>query len=323
MCASAKASRRLGFTLVELLVVIAIIGVLIALLLPAVQQAREAARRMSCTNKLKQFGLAFHNYHDTFGTFPPGYIVLGHTTGCLDRPQDQQRAPWGVHILPFIEQGNLYDQFDFNSRFSCNYEHRATSGNNHALATTTNEAFHCPSDPWGKNFQTSYVVSSGGGPPTPATGQGCVATSTSNFVTYNNGIFFVNSKVGFRDIVDGTSASYMMGESTFVVHPDGPSNSNAKYSFWAGGVYTQATWRYYTNAGGAVEPIMQPYTGAKTPDNVYCEGCVGRTYSSWHPGGCNMLIADASVHFMPETLDLAIHRQLGAIADGGPVGGLP
>ena len=311
-----------GFTLVELLVVIAIIGVLIALLLPAVQQAREAARRMQCTNKLKQFGLAFHNYHDTHGVFPPGYLVLGHTSGCLDRPQDQQRAPWSVHILPYIEQSALYDQFRFGERFSCNLEHRGTT-HNHDLQYTTNTAFHCPSDPAAKDAHTSYVVSSGGGPASPPAGQGCTASSSSSFVTYNNGVFYTNSKTSFRDMTDGTTASYLMGESTFIIRADGPDPSPNKFGSWASGVYTQATWRHYTNAGGAVESINQPYNGARISEVRFCEGCIGRTFSSHHPGGCNMLMGDGSVHFMTETLDLAIHRSLGAIQDGGPVGGVP
>ncbi|MCA9201485.1 MAG: DUF1559 domain-containing protein, partial [Planctomycetales bacterium] len=94
-----EAGKRTGFTLVELLVVIAIIGVLVAMLLPAVQAAREAARRSDCSNKLKQFGLALQNFHDTYKNFPPGMT-----------DDDTDNLGWGTYILPFIEQGNLYDQ---------------------------------------------------------------------------------------------------------------------------------------------------------------------------------------------------------------------
>ncbi|CAE7855794.1 comGC, partial [Symbiodinium microadriaticum] len=120
-----RQSRAKGFTLVELLVVIAIIGVLIALLLPAVQQAREAARRMSCSNKMKQIGLAIHNYHDTHRQFPAG-AISGHVT-CVNGTTplgggggecNQTFAPWTVLILPFIEENNLHDNFNFTRIFS-------------------------------------------------------------------------------------------------------------------------------------------------------------------------------------------------------------
>src|SRR5437773_558439 len=102
-----RSGLRRAFTLVELLVVIAIIGVLVALLLPAVQSARESARRMSCMNNLKQIGLALHNHHDAFGTFPPGGVTNGTCCGT------QSGATWTIYILPFIEQQMLYDKYDF------------------------------------------------------------------------------------------------------------------------------------------------------------------------------------------------------------------
>jgi prepilin-type N-terminal cleavage/methylation domain-containing protein len=120
----AKAEVRRGFTLVELLVVIAIIGILIALLLPAVQAAREAARRMQCSNNLKQIGLGLHNYHDTFGTFPPG------------ASQDQYLG-YATRLLPFMEQKPLYDRVDFENVYS--------TPNNYAVGAVRVDAFLCPS----------------------------------------------------------------------------------------------------------------------------------------------------------------------------------
>src|SRR5688572_26000357 len=109
-----NALRRSAFTLVELLVVIAIIGVLVALLLPAVQTARESARRMKCSNQLKQFGLALHNYHDTHNSFPAGHMFRGIFDGNATDAQGGSGFGWGTAILPYIEQLSLYNQFNFS-----------------------------------------------------------------------------------------------------------------------------------------------------------------------------------------------------------------
>ncbi|MCA9135039.1 MAG: DUF1559 domain-containing protein, partial [Planctomycetales bacterium] len=130
-----------GFTLVELLVVIAIIGVLVGLLLPAVQAAREAARRMQCSNNLKQMGLALHNYESAYRTFPPSSISVGW---CCSSPS---AATWGLYILPYLEQGNLANQYNFNL-FSDAAPGRIapTGGPNEFVATQTLAVYTCPSD---------------------------------------------------------------------------------------------------------------------------------------------------------------------------------
>ncbi|MCA9162317.1 MAG: DUF1559 domain-containing protein, partial [Planctomycetales bacterium] len=132
--------RQHAFTLVELLVVIAIIGVLVAMLLPAVQAAREAARRSSCSNNMKQLGLALHNYHDTYKALPAGAWMFNAagagSTSCTTG--NGRRAPWTVSILPFIEQNNIYDKVDFTKSWD--------NGVHSALRTTHIEAFKCPSD---------------------------------------------------------------------------------------------------------------------------------------------------------------------------------
>jgi prepilin-type N-terminal cleavage/methylation domain-containing protein len=106
--------RRRGFTLIELLVVIAIIAVLIALLLPAVQQAREAARRTQCKNNMKQLGLAMHNYHDTFRVFPPGWIAVDPATNAQSAHEGISGFGWGTMLLPQIDQSPLYNQLNLN-----------------------------------------------------------------------------------------------------------------------------------------------------------------------------------------------------------------
>ncbi len=134
-------SRNNGFTLVELLVVIAIIGILIALLLPAVQAAREAARRMSCTNKMKQIALALHNYHDTNKAFPYGHIHRGNHDGNPNNGRGGNGFGWAWSILPFLEQEALFEQFD--SRWPIT---DSSNSNNLQLMQTPLEAYACPSD---------------------------------------------------------------------------------------------------------------------------------------------------------------------------------
>ncbi|HVJ66658.1 MAG TPA: DUF1559 domain-containing protein, partial [Caulifigura sp.] len=172
--------KKSGFTLIELLVVIAIIAILIALLLPAVQQAREAARRTQCKNNLKQIGLALHNYESTYTVFPPG------------RGSFTEATP-GAFILPFLEQGSQYSLFDFS--YSLN-----GSTKNTAAIRQTISAYQCPSHPivpgFPLNGQANYQ---------PCTG------SNADLGTMT-GIFFINSSTKFRDIPDGTSNTAMYSE---------------------------------------------------------------------------------------------------------------
>ncbi|HEV3203088.1 MAG TPA: DUF1559 domain-containing protein, partial [Gemmataceae bacterium] len=131
-------ARRFGFTLIELLVVIAIIGILIALLLPAVQKVRGAAARLSCTNNLKQIGLAMHNYHDANGQFPPGHQVLGAA--------QVYYANWLIFLLPYVEQTNLFNRYNNTVRNS--------HPNNEMVRTTYVAVYTCPSDLSGNKILT-------------------------------------------------------------------------------------------------------------------------------------------------------------------------
>lgn len=165
-----KLSRLRGFTLVELLVVIAIIGVLVALLLPAVQAAREAARRTKCVNQMKQLALACHNYHDTLGTLPSGGInvsTIPTTTSnwCSTGKVEDSRAPWSVLILPFMEDNALYEKFDFGRQFTST-SNLIGYAQNDALFKLNNPKFQCPSDPNSNRAanNTNYFGVQGGGP---------------------------------------------------------------------------------------------------------------------------------------------------------------
>jgi len=321
-----RTAVRLGFTLIELLVVIAIIAILIGLLLPAVQKVREAASRMTCQNKLKQLGLALHNAHDALGAFPAGQVVVNLSGSCpaQSNPTNDARVPWSVAILPYMEQENLYRQFNLNGTFAINRQFitNAAAANQTAQVTPM-PAFQCPSDPrMAGSPLASYLGVAGGG---PATGCPCVAASTTNFFLWANGPLYVNSHVKLTDITDGTSNTYLIGESKYQVADLRRSDNAEKRGLWSGGVYLDKNWRYYAGLAAAVEPIDQPsgipdYNGGDIRDN---ETIVGRTFGSLHPGGCNMLFADGSVHFMPTSTDVNIHRTLGTIADGLPVGGAP
>lgn len=189
-CPPLKRSR--GFTLVELLVVIAIIGILIGILLPAVQQVREAARRISCANHVKQLGLAALNYESGFGRFPSGVV---------DDDDDLQNAFHSgfVYLLPYLEQKNLYDQYDLGTDWK--------SAQNAPLAQISIPGFHCPSN-------NSFVAQDGGVPGSAidyALCKGSLAYLHNR--NLEDGMFDVNSKIDFSSILDGASNTLMMGEA--------------------------------------------------------------------------------------------------------------
>ena len=307
-----------GFTLVELLVVIAIIGILIALLLPAVQAAREAARRMQCTNNLKQLGLALHNYHDTHRSFPSGSITgVPKATSDFD-PWDAagQSSPsaennrhgtsWLLRILPFIEQGPIYQEWDF----------RTNVRGNANIAQLDIAAFYCPSrrsevteqgrlldDNW-TGGGNDYGGCAGAGI-TFATGTGKPFISSTGGTSWRHGqrrgIFTHNSDTGFRSIRDGTSNTIMTGELQRLNHST--DSSQQSQDGWAvGGSAT-----LFSTHEGFAEDV-----GGINNDYFESPG-------SRHTGGANFGMADGSVHFLSETINREVFRYLGSMADGEPV----
>jgi len=258
--------RHSGFTLVELLVVIAIIGVLVALLLPAVQAAREAARRSSCSNNLKQIGLALHNYHDTYLSMPPAWIEAN----------GERLHAWGTFILPFIEEENVYEVLarDFGT---------ARSNNNANGRGARIEAYRCPSstlpDNGGGNRATSNYQSNKGG----------------HFDNGDKGgVFWNNSRVKFRDITDGTSNVIMVGET----EGDSRTGNNAF-----------PVWAQLKNNNGSARLGIQSY-GSRSRvinEDVTANDCIDKcraAFSSRHPGGAQFVFADASTHFLTETISV-------------------
>jgi len=311
-----------AFTLVELLVVIAIIGILVALLLPAIQAAREASRRSSCSNNAKQIGLALHNYHDTHGAFPAGSWIFNNagtgSTSCTSTAG--RRAPWTVSILPFIELQSLYDESNLTGEFVCSNAESPTSGANRDVWRQRVATYQCPSFPArsNPNNHSNYYGVMGGGPH----GWGYCQSSNSGRRFYRNGILFQNSDIRLADVTDGTANTFLVGEQRYQLLDGGRPDSH-----WLG-------WASTIRGGGS--SVTGVLAAAQLPINIFNghgdkydttfassgtpppqgQGLSQRSFGSYHPGGCHFVMADATVRFIPETIDTNAYYYL-AIRDDG------
>jgi prepilin-type N-terminal cleavage/methylation domain-containing protein/prepilin-type processing-associated H-X9-DG protein len=310
-----------AFTLIELLVVIAIIAVLIALLLPAVQSAREAARRAQCANNLKQIGLAMHGYHDVWQTFPPAYLA---------RPASGLELgagwAWGTLVLPYLEQRPVYDAANFDLGFGEVSAPLKGLFENGTVRRTSISAFLCPSAGGGEGpldlgAGSSHVSSS---PGQYIASAGWMDSSRSPIT--GTGVLYPNSRVSIADISDGTSATLMVGERSRNLADVAWPGAFGSHSTPAP-LCTKAGWPVRSCVGlmfllmGRTGPssdiVSGSIPGGNTPNHP---GAGADGFWSRHPGGCQFLLCDGSVRFMKETLAPQVFRALASRAGGEVIG---
>lgn len=305
--------RLKGFTLIELLVVISIIAVLVGLLLPAVQQAREAARRSSCKNKLKQLVLALHNYHETHSLFPPATLSNGLTRNatntCGGVTNLRPGPPWSVHLLPFLDDGARYNSFNFSEPFTA-ADNAPGSITNDAAWQLSNNKFQCPSDPnSGPAVNNSnYLAVQGGG--AQDSDAWCLTAAANYF--FDNGILYHNSSTRFRDITDGSSTTYLVGETRYMPTSTGRSDSR-HYGWSSAASQSSASSTRPALSAAAMNGIN---TRAKSGGDADMFNRFSILFGSFHVGGCHMALGDGSVRFTSENVDLNSYRYAAQRSDG-------
>lgn len=346
---------RAAFTLVELLVVIAIIGILIALLLPAVQAAREAARRSQCTNNLKQIGLGLHNHHDVYNRLPPGGATYIQPWGqYVSTSEAGWGASWMVFILPYVEQQSMYSQLDFTVS-SPGWGHDPT---NVVIVNKVIPPYRCPSSPFdkqtwgnlssqGKTMLVTYPGIAGavnglipGYTETRQSQGGSSAGCCSGGIAGGGGVLFPFSQLTFANISDGTSNVMAVSEQgDFLITLNGtkqPWGAGTIHGWFIGAHGGSPTVDRrppnYFNNGDARHfnmatvryNINQKKGWPDDPGNCGSLGVcnnVGNNIplNSAHPGGVNALLCDGSVRFLSDTTDLAIVARLATRDDGQTV----
>lgn len=300
-------TRHTGFTLVELLVVIAVIGILIALLLPAVQAAREAARRAQCSNNLKQIGLALHLHHDVYQRLPAGWLAYEPGTGRPD-PLGQPGWAWGAKILPFLEQAAVEKNL-------INYDVSVSDPIHAKARLTVLQVYRCPSDSGKPIFHAEEIHDHAGDEGSHSSSDGHAEYSTTNYVGVfgtkdihscgtlgpgkqctSDGTLFHNSNLRFADIHDGLSQTFVVGERS----------SQLGYATWVG-----------VPPGDECFPSLVLGT-ATYPPNSRAEDI--HNFSSHHPSGTQFLLGDGSARLVAESIDTAAYHALCTRSSSDSVG---
>jgi prepilin-type N-terminal cleavage/methylation domain-containing protein/prepilin-type processing-associated H-X9-DG protein len=303
-------TQRVGkraFTLVELLVVIAIIGVLIGLLLPAVQAARESARRLQCSNNLKQVGLAMHNYHDAYNALPIGWVNAGNApdhTGL-------------ILLLPYLEQQNLVNLYDFTLR-------QYDPHNKVAIATQV-DAYLCPSDDAAGRiminlYSRSNVVLCWG---STTLCRSCTGSKGGPEDVVTDGAFQIDQSRSWREFSDGLSNTALASEE-LSGKEDGPYKLDYRGGWTL--VVHGSNYEHFDTPNSSSGDVMYP--GTCTPfTGMPCVPGVNGAYSTFHnaarsnhPGGVNVVFADGHVAFVPNEVSLFVWRAIGARDDGSTLG---
>ncbi|HLA84891.1 MAG TPA: DUF1559 domain-containing protein [Thermoguttaceae bacterium] len=303
-----RPQSRSAFTLVELLVVIAIIGVLIALLLPAVQAAREAARRLQCISQLKQASLAMQGYHDANGCFPP------------DSCDNSRYAGIWVRLSPYLENRAFFERYRFNETAasgyhialatefgmplllcpSCGGEKRYTSETTAGREKCWTSHYFGNSGPVGVNLVTNQPYADEKLPP-----NGKYQSSTYNIAT--DGVFTNINGVTVADVIDGTSKTIAFGEIAFEKYL---AYRTFTYGTQLSGTTSGLIFRATKNHAWPINVLI------RSTDPIYTGFNNNGPYGSYHPGGCNMSFCDGSVTFFPETIDMNVYLGL-ASRNGG------
>ncbi len=282
-------SQSRGFTLVELLVVIAIIGILVSLILPAVQAAREAARRIQCRNNLKQMGLAFHIYHDSFRVLPSGFVM-------------PNRVMWSGLILPQIEQSPLYDSLDFSAPWN-------TAPNSQAL-THYLAIFQCPSSDAPERSSVQGVADR-----VPCTYLSCatgLALRESGpgphaGVLDADGMLFHNSGIRFADVLDGLSSTVAAGEALFRPDINGPDHTGNiqivdHWYIGSSGIHLNEVSEALGSTAVAINSVLDQ--NAFVDEQELC-------FSSRHPGGVQLVFGDGHVSFVTQSIERRLWSAMG------------
>ncbi|QDT96246.1 DUF1559 domain-containing protein [Gimesia aquarii] len=311
-----SSKNRHGFTLIELLVVIAIIAILIALLLPAVQQAREAARRTQCKNNLKQIGLAFHNFHDVHDHLPTGARDGAGTSFACCNAREREGWSWSYQILPYMEQANIYELGTDDDPV----------GTYPIVAREGIKSYYCPSrrkpTSYGSGFYRSDYAGNGG-----QRGPGGVASAPSNG---QKGVLVQTTAVTelrINDIKDGASNTIMVAEKA--LHPDRHGSDGGDNEPWNNAGWDECVIRWGAGINSAgLEYGIPPLPDSDAPTNtVGVADKGGVNWTNWHPyfgsahhGGMNACLADGSVRLISYNIDGEVMRRISMRNDRETVG---
>ncbi len=300
---------RLAFTLIELLVVLAVIGLLVALLLPVVQAAREYARKTQCINNLKQIGLALHGYHDRWSLFPPAYATFIQPS---DLGEVGPGWGWGSFILADLDQPAIYGAINFGLLVD--------APDQASVRRTSLAVFLCPSSPAIGPVRFSYPVRPAASDWAPAQYVASAGYLDQRVGSESNGVFYRNGRVGLVQILDGSSSTLLVGERS----------RNLADATWlglvepVGGILTDPAWPEQVSMPNNI--LVQAFVGAvgsstNPADTPNSRAALPSSFWSLHRGGCNFGFADGSVHFVPESIAPPTFAALASRYGGELIGG--